>query len=187
MQNVPLPLNHSSESLSSSVCNLICRHLIYVPTPAQGAQRSPLILPMHRIRSDGRPRPVRCYSMCSNACGLWCWDATTQAATDEARLQRRGRRPVLSCFFKVRAHQGRVTVPSKSVQGFRAPNSISAGPIPQGHRLCHCSHHSSPCTATPSHSMACTQIGFTTLAESACSRPPCPASPHTFRSRLSIL
>jgi len=48
--------------------------------------------PANRIRSDRRPRRIQCYKMCSIDSGLWCWDATTQAASDDALSQRRGRR-----------------------------------------------------------------------------------------------
>ena len=54
--------------------------------------------------------------------GLWCWDATTQAASDDAPSQRRGWRGVLSFSFEVRMCQGRVTLPCKSLRGVRAPN-----------------------------------------------------------------
>jgi len=60
--------------------------------------------------------------MCSNDSGLWCWDATTQAASDDAPSQRRGWRGVLSFFFEVYVRQGRVTLPCKSLRGVRAPN-----------------------------------------------------------------
>jgi len=63
--------------------------------------------------------------MCSIDSGLWCWDATTQGASDDASSQRRGWRGVLSFSFEVRACQGRVTLRFKSVQGVRAPNSRS--------------------------------------------------------------
>ena len=55
--------------------------------------------------------------------GLWCWDATTEAASDDAPSQRRGWRGVLSFSFEVRVRQGRVTLPCKSLQGVRAPNT----------------------------------------------------------------
>ena len=60
--------------------------------------------------------------MCSIDSGLWCWDATTQAASDDAPSQRRGWRGVLSFSFKVRMRQGRVTLPCKCLRGVRAPN-----------------------------------------------------------------
>jgi len=60
--------------------------------------------------------------MCSFDSGLWCWDATTQAACDDAPSERRGSRGVLSFSFEVRMHQGRVTLPCKSLRGVRAPN-----------------------------------------------------------------
>jgi len=56
--------------------------------------------------------------------GLWCWDATTQAASDDAPSQRLGWRGELSCSFEVRVRQGRVTLPSESLRGVRAPNSM---------------------------------------------------------------
>ena len=55
--------------------------------------------------------------------GHWCWDATTQAASDDALSQRRGWRGVLSFSFEVRVRQGRVTLPYKSLRGVRAPNT----------------------------------------------------------------
>jgi len=63
--------------------------------------------------------------MCSIDSGLWCWDATTQAASDDAPSQRRGWRGVLSFSFEVRMRQGRVTLPRKSLRGVRAPNTSS--------------------------------------------------------------
>jgi len=63
--------------------------------------------------------------MCSIDSGLWCWDATTQAASDDAPSQRRGWRGVLSFSFEVRLRQGRVTLPCKSLRGVRAPNTSS--------------------------------------------------------------
>jgi len=100
---------------------------------AYGARRSPLIYPASRIRSDGRPRRIRCYKMCSIDSGLWCWDATTQAASDDAPPQRRGWRGVLSFFFEVRVREGRVTLPCKSLRGVRAPNTIHL--LGMGYRL----------------------------------------------------
>jgi len=107
---------HSSDCLSSSVCTLMrCRPIHLLPL-AYGARRSPLIYPATRIRSDGRPRRIRCYKMCSIDRGLGCWDATTQAASDDAPFQRRGWRGVLSFSFEVRMRQGRVTLPCKSLR-----------------------------------------------------------------------
>jgi len=60
--------------------------------------------------------------MCFIDSGLWCWDVTTQVASDDAPSQRRGWRGVLSFFFEVRVRQGRVTLPCKSLRGVRAPN-----------------------------------------------------------------
>jgi len=60
--------------------------------------------------------------MCSTDGGLWYWDATTQAASDDAPSQRRGWRGVLSFPSEVRVHQGRVTLHCKSLRGVRAPN-----------------------------------------------------------------
>jgi len=65
--------------------------------------------------------------MCSIDSGLWCWDATTQAASDDAPSQRRGWRGVLSFSFEVRVRQGRVTLPCKSLRGVRAPNKTEDG------------------------------------------------------------
>ena len=89
------------------------------------AQRSPLIYPANRIRSDGRPRRILCYKMGSIDSGPWCWDATTQAASDDPPSQRRGGRGVLSFSFKVRVRQGRVTLPCESLGGVRVPNTTS--------------------------------------------------------------
>jgi len=57
---------------------------------------------------------------------LWCWDATTQAASDDAPSQRRGWRGVLAFSSEVRVRQGRVTLPCKSLPGVRAPNTTVA-------------------------------------------------------------
>jgi len=73
---------------------------------------------------DGRPQRIRCYKMCSIDSGLWCWESTTQAASDDAPSQRWGSRGVLSFFFEVRMRHGRVTLPCKSLPGVRAPNSM---------------------------------------------------------------
>jgi len=125
VQNVPLPSTHYSDTLSSSVCNIMRRRPIRLLPLASGARRSPPIYPANRVRSDGRPRPIQCYKMYSIDSGLWCWDATTQAASDDTPSQRRGWRRVLSFSFEVRACQGRVTLPFKSFQGVRAPNTSS--------------------------------------------------------------
>jgi len=122
VQNVPLPSTHPFDCLSSSVCNLMRRHLIQLPALAQGARMSPLIYPANRIRSDRRPRCIRCYKMYFIDPGLWCWDATTQVASQDAPSQCWGWRGVLSFSFEVRVHQGRVTLPCKSLRGVRAPN-----------------------------------------------------------------
>jgi len=122
VQNVPLPSTHPFNCLSSSVCNLMRRRPIHLIPPASGAQRSPLRYPANRTRSDGWPRRIRCYKMCSLDSGPWCWDATTQAARDDTPSQRRGWREVLSFFFEVRVRQGMVTLPCKSIRGVRAPN-----------------------------------------------------------------
>jgi len=63
--------------------------------------------------------------MCFVDSGLWGWDATTQAASDDGPSQRRGWRGVLSFSFEVGMRQGRVTLPCKSLRGVRAPNTIS--------------------------------------------------------------
>jgi len=123
VQNVPLPSTHSSDYLSSSVCNLMRRRPIHLPPLGLGARRSPLIYPANSIRSVGRPRCIRCYRMCAIDSGLWCWDATRQAASDDAPSQRRGWRGVLSFSSEVRVRQGRVTLPCKSLRGVRAPNT----------------------------------------------------------------
>jgi len=61
--------------------------------------------------------------MCSIDSGLWCWDATTQAASEDVPFQHQGWRGVLSFSFKVGMHQGRVTLPCKSLRRVRAPNT----------------------------------------------------------------
>jgi len=127
VKNVPLPSTITSDCLSSRVCNFMRRRPIHLLPVAYGAGRSPLIYPANRIRSDGRPRRIRCYWMCFVDSGLWCWDATTQAASDDAPSQRRGWRGLLSFSFEVRVRQGRVTLPCKSLQGVRAPNSRIMG------------------------------------------------------------
>jgi len=125
VQTVPLPSMHSSHCLSSSVCSFIRRCPIHLPPPAFGARRSPLLYPANGTRSDGRPRCIGCYKMCSIDIGLWCWDATTQAASYDAPSQRRGWNQVLSFSFEVRACQGRVTLYCKSFTGVRVPNSYT--------------------------------------------------------------
>jgi len=55
--------------------------------------------------------------MCSIDCGLWCWDATNQAACHDAPSQRRGWRGVLSFSLEVGVRQGRVTLPCKALRG----------------------------------------------------------------------
>jgi len=127
VQNVPLPSTHSSDYLSSSVCNFMRRRPIHPLALAYGARRSPLIYPANRIRSDGRPRRIRCHKMCSIDSGLWCWDATTQAASNDVPSQRRGWRGLLSFSFEVGMRQGRVTLPCKSIRGVHAPNSTLVG------------------------------------------------------------
>jgi len=125
VRSVLLPSTHSSDCLSSSVCNLIGHRPIHLFPLASGVRRSPLIYPANGIRSDRRPRHIRCYKMCSVDSGLWCWDATTQAASNDAPSQPRGWRGVLSFSFEVGVHQGRVTLPCKSLRGVRAPNTSS--------------------------------------------------------------
>jgi len=125
VQGVPLPLTYSYNCLSSSVCNLMRRRPIHLPPLAYGAQRSPLIYPADWTRSDGRPRRIRCYMMCFVHSGLGCWDATTQAASDDAPSQHRGWRAVLTFSFAVGMRQGRVTLACKSLRGVRAPNTSS--------------------------------------------------------------
>jgi len=61
--------------------------------------------------------------MCCVDSGLWCWDATTQAASDDAPSQRRRWRGVLSFSLEVGMRPGRVTLPCKSLRGVRAPNT----------------------------------------------------------------
>jgi len=86
---------------------------------------SPHIYPANRIRSDRRPRRIRCHKMCSVDSSLWCWGATTQAAGDDALSQRQGWRGVLSFSFKVGVCQGRATLSCKSLRGVCAPNRLT--------------------------------------------------------------
>jgi len=123
MQNISLPSTHCSDDLSSSVCNLMRRHPIHLLTLAHGAPRSPSIDPANRIRSQRRPLLIQYYKVSSNDSGLWCWDATTQAASDDAPSQLRGCRVLLPFFFKVCVRQGRVTLSQKSSLEVRAPNT----------------------------------------------------------------
>jgi len=58
---------------------------------------------------------------------LWCWDATTHAASDNTPSECRGWSGVLSLAFEVPACQGRVTLPCKSLRGVRAPNTLAFG------------------------------------------------------------
>jgi len=125
VQKVPLLSMHSSHYLSSSVSSFIRRYPIHLPPPALGARRSPLLYPANGIRSDGRPRCIRCYKLCSIDIGLWCWDTTTQAASYDAPSQRRGWSQVLSFSFEVRACQGWVTLRCKFFTGVRVPNSYT--------------------------------------------------------------
>jgi len=85
--------------------------------------RVPPHIPANRIRSDGRPRRIGCYNLSFIDSGLWCWDTTTQVASDHAPSPRRGWWQVLSFSFPVRACQRRVTLPCKSLPGVRAPNN----------------------------------------------------------------
>ena len=126
LQHVPLPSTHYSTRQSSSVCNLMRRLPIRLLLPAYGVRTSPLIYPPNRIWSDERLRPICCYKMCSIDSGLWCWDATTQAASDHTLSQHRGWKWVLSFSFEGRACQGRVTLASNSFRGVRAPNTFLA-------------------------------------------------------------
>jgi len=122
VHSVPLISSLSSDCLSSSVCNLMRRRPIHLPPPAPGARRSLHIYPANSIWGDGRPRHIRCYNMCFIHSVLWCWDTTTQAASEDAPSPRRGSRGVLSFSFEVHAYPGRVTLPSKSLRGVRPPN-----------------------------------------------------------------
>jgi len=123
-QNVLLPSTHPSDCLSSSVCNHMRRRPIPLFPLASGPRRSPLIYPANRIRSNGRPQCIGCYTMCSIDSGLWCWDATTQAHSDDALSQRWGWRGVLSFSFEVGVPQCSVTLPCKSLPRVRAPNKL---------------------------------------------------------------
>jgi len=61
--------------------------------------------------------------MCSIDSGLWCWDTTTQAASDDTLSQRQGWRGLLSFFLELHACQGRVTLHCKSLQAVWAHNN----------------------------------------------------------------
>ena len=128
-ENVLLPLTHSSDSLSWSVCTFIFLNLIHLPPLASGARMLPLIYSTNKVWPDRRPRPIWCYKLCSNDRGLWCWDATTQPSRD-ALLQRWGRRGVLSFGFEVRVHEGRVTLLPTFFWGIRVPNRCKIGDTP---------------------------------------------------------
>jgi len=122
IQNVLLPSTHSSDYLSSSVCNLMSHCPIHLIPLAHGALRSCLLYPTTRMWSDRQPRRIQCYNMCFNARGLWYCDLTTHVARDAAPFQRRGQRWVLSLIFKFHACQGRVTLIPKPLPGVCAPN-----------------------------------------------------------------
>jgi len=124
-RSVLLPSTHSSHCLSSSVCNLMRGRPTRLLPLASGAQGSPLRYPADRILSDGRPRHIWCYKMCSVDSCLWCWDATTQAVSDDAPSQRGGWKGVLSYSFEVGVRLGRVTLPCKCLRGVRADNTSS--------------------------------------------------------------
>jgi len=94
IQKVPLHMPHPCDGLSSSVCSVMHHCLIHLFPLAYGARRSHLIGPASRIQSEGRPRHIQCYKMCFKDSGLWCWDASTQAAGDDVPSQRRGWRGV---------------------------------------------------------------------------------------------
>jgi len=104
MQNVPLLLTHSSDGLSWSVGNFMRGCPIHLLSLASGARRFPPIYPVNGTRLDWWPRCIWCYKLCFNDSGLWCWDATTQAASDDALSQRQGWRGLLFLFFEVHAH-----------------------------------------------------------------------------------
>jgi len=111
VQDDPLPSTPSSDHLTSSVFNLIRRPPIHLLPPASAARRSPRIYPTNRIPWHRWPWRIWYYKMCSMDCVLWCWDATTQVASDDAPSQRRLWRGVLSFSVEVRACQDRVTLP----------------------------------------------------------------------------
>jgi len=123
--SVPLLSTHPSDCLSSNVCSFMRRRPIHLLALAQGARRSPLIHPASRARSEARPRRIRCYKMCSIDSRHGCWDATSQAGSDDTPSQRRGCRGVLYFSLEVRMRQGRVTLPCKSLRGVGAPNTSS--------------------------------------------------------------
>jgi len=125
VRNVPLRPTHYSDCLSSSVCNLWRRHPTHPLPSASGVGRPPLISPANRIPSDGWPRRIWRYKICSIDSALWCWDTPTPASSDDAPSQRRGWICVFSFSFEVRVCQGRVTLPCKSLRGVRAPNTSS--------------------------------------------------------------
>jgi len=114
LQIVPLPSTHHSDWLSSSVCNLMRRCPMHLLTLAYGAWKSPLIYPASRILSAGQPRYIPSYLRCSDDSDSWCWDSTTQAASDDAPSKHRGWRGLLSVSSEVRACHGRATMPGKS-------------------------------------------------------------------------
>jgi len=87
-QSVLLPATHSSECRSSSVDHIMRRHPIHLPQPVSGAQRSPLTCPANRVRWPAPPQRIRCCKLHSHDTGLWCWDPTPQAASDDMPSQR---------------------------------------------------------------------------------------------------
>jgi len=125
VQNVPLVSTQPSDSASSCVCNLMRRRPVDLTPLAYGARRPLLISPANRIRSAQRRRCIGCYKMGSIDSGLWCWDATTHAVSDDAPSQRRGKRGVLSFSLEVGVRQGSVSLPCKSLRGVSAPNTSS--------------------------------------------------------------
>lgn len=123
-ENILLPLPHSYNSVSSSVYWFMHLHLVPLLPLAYDTWRSPLIIPGNWIRLDGGPRHIQCYKMYSNDSGLCCSEATTQLSGNDPLFQCRGRRGVVSFFFKVRTPEGRVTIPPTFLQRVCPSNSL---------------------------------------------------------------
>ena len=128
LQIVPLPSTHHSDWLSSSVCNLMRRCPMHLLTLAYGAWKSPVIYPVSRMLSAGRPRYIPSYWRCSDDSDSWCWDSTTQPASDDTPSQHRSWRGLLSVSSEVRACHGRATMPGKSSRGVHVSNTSSLLP-----------------------------------------------------------
>jgi len=116
VQNVPLPSPYSADCQTSRVCSSMGRCPDSPAFTCLRSRRPPLVYPANRVRSVRWPRSIRCYSIRSIDCGLWCWDAIPLAASHDTVSPHRGRRGVLSFSFEVRTCEGRVTLLCKSLR-----------------------------------------------------------------------